>query len=65
MQPQHLCVDQTGSHHSAAITVSGALLVFGRNKHGQVRPCIGAQLMTADAGLHLQHGTLHQPSAWQ
>jgi alpha-tubulin suppressor-like RCC1 family protein len=29
---------QTGSHHSAAITVSGALLVFGRNKHGQVRP---------------------------
>lgn len=25
-----------GSHHSAAVTVSGALLVFGRNSHGQV-----------------------------
>lgn len=28
-----------GSHHSAAITVSGALLMFGRNKHGQVCSC--------------------------
>lgn len=26
-----------GSHHSAAITVCGTLLCFGRNTHGQVR----------------------------
>lgn len=43
-----------GSHHSAAITVSGALMVFGRNKHGQVK--LGCFVVVA-----VQHRLAMQP----
>jgi alpha-tubulin suppressor-like RCC1 family protein len=43
LQPwQRITSIAAGSHHSAAITVAGSLMVFGRNKHGQVNKQVQA-----------------------
>jgi alpha-tubulin suppressor-like RCC1 family protein len=55
LQPwQRITSIAAGSHHSAAITVAGSLMVFGRNKHGQVnkqvQPVIAVEKQAAVCG---------------
>ncbi len=41
--PARVTAIAAGGDHSMAVTVAGALLAFGSNKHGQVRGCWGMQ----------------------